>query len=145
GAGRHRQPRRTLARRIGVSVQEPSTLGGLTVRESVRLGRTAQRGWLEAMGADDERIVDEAIAQLGLSEFARRDVAALSGGERQRVSIARALAQRPQVLLLDEPTNHLDLRHQLTVLSMLEALADDGLAVLVTLHDLRLAIEYCDR
>src|SRR5699024_980908 len=66
------------------------------------------------------------------------------GGERQRVSIARALAQQPEVLLLDEPTNHLDLHQQLSVLALLRRLAADGLAVLLTLHDLRMATEYCD-
>src|SRR5699024_3061077 len=64
--------------------------------------------------------------------------------ERQRVSIARALAQQPEVLLLDEPTNHLDLHQQLSVLGLLRQLAADGLAVLLTLHDLRTATEYCD-
>src|SRR5699024_4543913 len=103
--------RRTLATRVGVSTQEPQAMDGLTVRESVRLGRTARRGWLEPMGPEDERVVDRVLEQLALDGFAHRDVTALSGGERQRVSIARALTQRPDVLLLDEPTNHLDLRH----------------------------------
>ncbi|WP_182358403.1 ABC transporter ATP-binding protein [Tomitella gaofuii] len=139
-----RMRRRALAGLVGASTQEPPALGGLTVRESVRLGRTALRGWLEPMDGEDERIVDDAVAQVGLTGFADRDVTALSGGERQRVSIARALAQRPRVLLLDEPTNHLDLRHQLTVLELLRARAADGMAVVVTLHDLRWAVEYCD-
>ncbi|WP_416062775.1 ABC transporter ATP-binding protein [Rhodococcus indonesiensis] len=137
--------RRSLARLVGVGVQEPVALGGTTVRESVRLGRTARRGWLEPFGDDDRAVVEDVLGRLGLLHLADRDVLALSGGERQRVSIARALAQQPRVLLLDEPTNHLDLRHQLAVLELLRSLASDGLAVLVTLHDLRLATEYCDR
>ncbi len=111
----------------------------------MQLGRTARRGWLEPFGDDDRAVVEDVLGRLGLLHLADRDVLALSGGERQRVSIARALAQQPRVLLLDEPTNHLDLRHQLTVLELLRGLAADGLAVLVTLHDLRLATEYCDR
>lgn len=144
GADIARIRRRQLARTIGVSTQEPVALGGVTVRESVRLGRTVQRGWLESLRSDDAILVDRILAQVGLTELADRDVLALSGGERQRVSLARALAQQPEILLLDEPTNHLDLHQQLSVLTVLRRLAADGLAVLITLHDLRLATEYCD-
>lgn len=136
--------RRALARTVGVSTQEPVSLGGITVRESVRLGRTVKRGMFEPFGADDSEVVDTVLAQVGMTELAERDILALSGGERQRVSIARALAQQPEVLLLDEPTNHLDLHQQLSVLTLLRELAAEGLAVLLTLHDLRMATEYCD-
>lgn len=136
--------RRELARTIGASTQEPRVSAGLTVRESVSLGRVPHRGWFEQANGVDSEIVETCIRQVGLAELAGRDVQALSGGERQRVSIARALAQQPRVLLLDEPTNHLDLRHQLTVMTLLRDLACDGLAIVVTMHDLRLAVEYCD-
>ncbi len=138
-------PRRRVARRIAASTQEPSQLGGLTVRESVALGRAPHHGWLERQDATDQEIVSEALARLDLEHLEARDAAELSGGERQRVSIARALAQRARVLLLDEPTNHLDLRHQLRLLDLLRTLADEGLAVVLTIHDLRSAVEYCDR
>ena len=136
--------RRHLARTIGVSVQEPVALAGVTVRESVRLGRTARRGWLQPLNSDDAATVERVLRQVGLTALADRDVAALSGGERQRVSLARALAQEPEVLLLAEPTKHLDLHQQLSILTLLRTFAADGLAVLITLHDLRLATEYCD-
>jgi iron complex transport system ATP-binding protein len=135
--------RRRLARTIGVSVQEPTSLGGLTVRESVQLGRAPHRRWLEPFDAGDRDVVDQVLRKVGLTNLADRDILELSGGERQRVSIARALAQEPQVLLLDEPTNHLDLRHQLTILQLLRDLAAEGTAVLVTLHDLAMATAYC--
>ena len=141
----HSMRRRDVARTIGVSSQEPVAFGGVTVRESVRLGRSVQRGWFEPFRSEDDAVVESVLARVSLAAHADRDVATLSGGERQRVSIARALAQKPEVLLLDEPTNHLDLRHQLGVLEMLRELTADGLAVLVTLHDMRLAAEYCDR
>lgn len=136
--------RRALARTVGASTQEPVSLGGITVRESVRLGRTVKRGVFESLGTDDSAVVEDVLARVGLTDLAERDVLALSGGERQRVSIARTLAQQPEVLLLDEPTNHLDLHQQLSVLALLRELAAGGLAVLLTLHDLRMATEYCD-
>ncbi|WP_207843632.1 ABC transporter ATP-binding protein [Williamsia soli] len=137
--------RRDLARSIGVSVQEPTSLGGLTVRESVQLGRTPHRRWLEPFNVQDRAVVSDVLNKVGLTALADRDLLELSGGERQRVSIARALAQQPQVLLLDEPTNHLDLRHQLTILHLLRELADQGTAILVTLHDLSMATTYSDQ
>ncbi|OZG29564.1 histidinol phosphatase [Williamsia sp. 1138] len=137
--------RRDLARAIGVSVQEPASLGGLTVRESVQLGRTPHRRWLESFNDQDRSVVSDVLDKVGLTALADRDLLELSGGERQRVSIARALAQQPQVLLLDEPTNHLDLRHQLTILQLLRDLAEQGTAILVTLHDLSMATAYSDQ
>jgi iron complex transport system ATP-binding protein len=69
----------------------------------------------------------------------------LSGGEQQLASIARALAQEPKVLLLDEPTAHLDIFHQLQILNLIQRLVDQlGLTVLMIIHDLNLASEYCD-
>ncbi|MBP2475003.1 iron complex transport system ATP-binding protein [Crossiella equi] len=137
--------RRELARVLAATTQEPEHAASLTVAEVVTQGRTCHLGWLESLRAQDHEAIAEAIAHADLDALRDRDVRTLSGGERQRVSIARALAQRPSVLVLDEPTNHLDLRHQLAVLELLRARAAEGLAVLLTLHDLRLAAEYCDR
>ena len=77
------------------------------------------------------------LLQTGLQDLRQRLVTELSGGEQRRVILARALAQEPQVLLLDEPTTHLDLRYQAEVLALIQRLAQrDGMAVVVTLHDL---------
>ncbi|MDA3630801.1 ABC transporter ATP-binding protein [Saccharopolyspora sp. WRP15-2] len=137
--------RRELARILAATTQETEARAALTVREVVSQGRVPHLGLLDRMSAADHEIVDSALRSTSLLDAAERDVRALSGGERQRVSIARALAQQPKVLVLDEPTNHLDLRHQYGVLALLRSLARDGLTVLLTLHDLRLAVEFCDR
>lgn len=136
--------RREAARRIGVAVQEPAPTPGLTVRESVDLGRTPHRAWLSGQSRSDAEAVMDALAEVGLSDLADRDVTDLSGGERQRVSVARALCGGASLLLLDEPTNHLDLRHQIAVVELLRARARTGTTIVVTLHDLRLAAETCD-
>ncbi|MGW1679790.1 ABC transporter ATP-binding protein [Saccharopolyspora sp. NPDC002376] len=137
--------RRELARILAATTQETEARAALTVREVVSQGRVPHLGLLDRMRATDHEIVDSALRSTSLLDAAERDVRLLSGGERQRVSIARALAQQPKVLVLDEPTNHLDLRHQYGVLALLRSLARDGLTVLLTLHDLRLAVEFCDR
>ncbi|MHA6798226.1 ABC transporter ATP-binding protein [Bounagaea algeriensis] len=138
-------PRREHARVLGATTQEPQERAAFSVHEVVAQGRVPHLGLLERMGAADRGLVEQALRTTELSAQAHRDVRTLSGGERQRVAIARALAQRPRVLVLDEPTNHLDLRHQYAVLELLRRLAAADMAVLLTLHDLRQAVEFCDR
>jgi iron complex transport system ATP-binding protein len=80
------------------------------------------------------------------SGFAGRQIGKLSGGELQKVTIARALAQEPDVLLLDEPTAYLDIKHQGEILNLAKQLCTGkNLTVIMALHDLNLAAQYCDR
>ena len=91
-------------------------------------------------------MVNEVLERLSLASFAQRDVATLSGGERQRMVLARALAQSTMVIVLDEPTTGLDLRHQMDLLELLKKeVAECGLTIIATLHDLTLAGQFADR
>jgi iron complex transport system ATP-binding protein len=111
----------------------------------VLMGRTPYLGWLGREGDADFRIALEAMIRTGTDPFVDRKVGELSGGEQQRVLIARALAQSPRILLLDEPTAHLDLKHQEEVLLLVRSLAvEQGLAVMITLHDLNLVARFAD-
>jgi len=118
----------------------------LTVEQVVLLGRAPHRGWLLPMGRRDADILEGALRRTGLWEMRGRSVGELSGGEQKRVILARALCQEPRVLLLDEPTAYLDLKYQAEILALVRRLAhDDGLTVVVTLHDLNQAALYADR
>ena len=86
-----------------------------------------------------------ALRKVGAAHLADRGVLDLSGGERARVLLARLLATEAPLLILDEPVAGLDLAAQLQTLDILRAHADEGGAVLVTLHDLRAAARHCDR
>ena len=134
-------PRRALAQRLAFVAQMADTQDAIEVRDAVELGRTPWLSALAPLTTEDGRIVQEALAAVGLAHKQRSAWNTLSGGERQRVHIARALAQQPGVLLLDEPTNHLDIHQQLSLLQLVRGLP---ITKLVALHDLSQALA-CDR
>ena len=134
------------ARQIGLVAQGESLTWPLTVEQVVTLGRGAHRGWFLPLTAADRAAIKRALASTGLLSLRGRMVTTLSGGEQQRVLIARALAQEPRVLLCDEPTAHLDLHYQAAVLDLTWKLAhQDGITVVVSLHDLNLIAMVADR
>ena len=118
----------------------------LTVREAVSLGRAPHRGWLLPLTRGDKEAVEAAMVHMGIDQLGERLCNTLSGGEVRRVILARALAQAPRVLLLDEPATYLDLHYQAELLGAARKLAhQDGLAVVMTVHDLPLAALCADR
>ena len=97
------------------------------------------------MSSDDEEVVSRAIADVGMTDFAGRQVNSLSDGERQKVMIAKALAQQTPVILLDEPTAFLDYPSKKEMFQMLSQLChEQGKAALVSTHDLDIALPRAD-
>ena len=137
---------RELARTIAVVSQNVST-DELNVGEFVLLSRIPHYRGLQFLETKhDEEIADNAMVLTDTLKFKDRSMSEISGGERQLVLIARALAQEPKFLLLDEPTSHLDITHQVRILDLLKKLNRElSLTVIIVLHDLNLASEYCDR
>ena len=134
------------ARWLAVVPQAVSLPPAFTVWETVLLGRTPYLNFLGQVSAGDEEIVRAALARVDALDLAGRRVGELSGGEQQRVLLARALAQSTPILLMDEPTAHLDLQHQVSLMELIRRQAhEEGLAVLIALHDLNLAARYADR
>jgi iron complex transport system ATP-binding protein len=136
---------RALARLVAFVPQKPETPAALTVAEYVLLGRTPHISYLGGEGRSDREAAARALRRLELESFAQRPLGSLSGGELQRAVLARALAQEAPVLLLDEPTTALDLGRQQLVLELVDALREDGLTVVTTMHDLTLAGQYAER
>jgi iron complex transport system ATP-binding protein len=137
---------RERARTVALVPQHPVVPSGMTVHDYVALGRVAYHGLFRPPSAHDRRIVESVLERLTLREFRNRDVATLSGGERQRMVLGRAFAQSTMVIVLDEPITGLDLRHQMELLELLKTeVAECGLTVVATLHDLTLAGQFADR
>ena len=133
------------ARHLAVVLTGGVDSGLLRAVDLVALGRHPYTGWSGRLSAQDHAAVTWALEATGASALANRQVPELSDGERQRVMIARALAQEPQVLLLDEPTAFVDLPRRLELAELLTHLARDcGLAILLTSHDLDLALRASD-
>jgi iron complex transport system ATP-binding protein len=110
------------------------------------MGRYAwAEGFLKNLSAEDKTIIEDIIAKLDIADIRDRMIDELSGGQLQRVSLARTLAQRPEVILLDEPTNHLDLKYQIELLAFLKTWVKENNKTLIgVFHDLNLARRFGD-
>jgi len=116
----------------------------VTVADVVMMGRFGRQGWLGRASRQDREAVAAALDHMGITDLARRPIGDLSGGQQQRVFLARALAQEPHILLMDEPFTGVDITTQEAVLRLLDDLRSEGLTVLVSTHDLALAMQRFD-
>ena len=135
-----------LAKRIAVV---PQSFGGgfMSVEEFVLLGRIPHFERFQFLETKkDLEIAQRCMAKTDTIKLKNQLMGQISGGERQLALISRALAQEPKLLLLDEPTTHLDITHQVGILDLIKRLNREfGLTVIMVLHDLNLASEYCHR
>jgi ABC-type Mn2+/Zn2+ transport system ATPase subunit len=107
----------------------------VTVSECVLMARTSGR-ILPWRSHTEREEVRQVLARLGIEDLADRHIRELSGGQQQRMFIARALLGRPELLLMDEPASGVDVRTRHEVLHLLDELNRDGLAIVLTTHDL---------
>ena len=107
----------------------------VNVREAVLMSRIDGRvvPWASER---DLRDADEVLDRLGIGDLGHRHIRELSGGQQQRVFVARAMLRRPKLLLMDEPTSGVDVRTRHDVMHLIHELHHDGLAVVITTHDL---------
>jgi iron complex transport system ATP-binding protein len=145
--GRHIQDMnlKEKAQSIAVVTQNIEA-GNMSVEEYVLMGRFPYRKNFQFFEtSNDLEFADKYINLTGISHLRDKNMNSLSGGEQQLAGIARALTQDPDLLLLDEPTSHLDITHQVQILNLIRRLSETlGLTVLMIIHDLNLAGEYCD-
>lgn len=138
--------KKELARQIAVLEQEGTPPLSFSVEEIVAMGRYPWLKPFSDLSPRDKSIIQEVLESLELWEIRAQSAGTLSGGQRQLVSLARAMAQQPQVLILDEPTTYLDIGHQTLVMEHVRKWhAEQGITVIVVLHDLNLAAQYCTK
>jgi len=135
--------RRERARRIAY-VPQDIHFGALTVFDSVLMGRVSYFG-LKASHSD-YLAAEKILTDMGLADFAHRNVDELSGGERQKIAIARAMAQEPKLMVFDEPTGNLDIANEQLIIEEAKKLArQKNISILSSLHDLNQALYFGDK
>jgi len=139
------RPRREVARRVGILLQDETESFWGTTFEYVALGRLAHDAAPFGADAADSSAVHAALAEVDLAGHAAQPYRTLSGGERQRARLAQLLVQSPAAWLLDEPLAHLDLGHQAATMRLAARLAAAGGAVVMALHEPLWAARVCSR
>ncbi len=135
--------RRSIARHISFVEQAPSIRYPFSVAEILSMGRLPY-GRNAPYNAATVRMVHKAAKEMDLVSLLNRSVTTLSGGELQRVSLARSLVQDSPVMLLDEPSSALDPGHVSMLFSLLRSLALKGKSIIITVHDVNLAMFFAD-
>ena len=134
---------------IALVLTERLSMDNTSVHDVVAMGRYPYTSFLGGLTDEDERIIEEALAQVGFNSqlsILNSPFNAHSDGEKQRILIAKALAQQTPIVLLDEPTAHLDLPHRILILRLLRQLAhEQGKTILISTHELDLALALSDR
>ena len=115
-----------------------------SVLDVVLMGTYGRLGWIKRPGAREREAALAALEQVGMADFAGRQIAQLSGGQQQRVFLARALVQDARVYLMDEPFQGVDATTERAIVTLLQNLREQGKTVLVVHHDLQTVPEYFD-
>lgn len=115
-----------------------------SVFDVVMMGRLGVQNIFKTPTSDDKQLVSAALAQVGMTAFAARQIGELSGGQKKRVFVARALAQGADILLLDEPFAGLDATSERSLIDLLISLKDKGKTVILATHDLLSLPDTCD-
>jgi phosphonate transport system ATP-binding protein len=141
---------RSIRSEVGFIFQQFNLVGRLPLLTNVMAGMLAKVGTARSLmgwfSRDEKQRAMRALRRVGLAEYAAQRASTLSGGQQQRAAIARAMEQRARIILADEPIASLDPESARLVMECLTALnRQDGVTVLVSLHQVQFALEYCPR
>jgi manganese/zinc/iron transport system ATP- binding protein len=116
----------------------------VTVRDVVLMGTYGRLGWFRRPGREEREVASRCLEQVGMSDFANRQIRQLSGGQQQRVFLARALAQEARLYFMDEPFSGVDAATETAILELLQQLRSAHRTVFVVHHDLQTVRSYFD-
>ena len=127
-------------------VTQNTEAADISVEDYVLMGRLPYKSHFQLFeNKEDYELANKFMELTGVLKYKNKLMCEMSGGEQQLAAIARALTQEPDLLLLDEPTSHLDISHQMQILNLIQQLNENmNLTVLMIIHDLNLAAEYCN-
>ena len=135
-----------LSQKMAVVLTDKIKTEMMTCEDVVATGRYPYTGRFGILSETDNKIVEEAMELVHVTEIKDQDFTQISDGQRQRVMLARAICQEPQIIILDEPTSYLDVKYKLEFLSILQEMRKKkGLTVIMSLHELELAARVSDK
>ncbi len=134
-----------LARKMSIVTTERVNPEQMSAFDIVLSGRLPFTDGFGSFDKEDKEAAKRAIDLMKIQEIADRQFEALSDGQKQRTLIARAICQNPEFLIMDEPTSYLDIRYRLELMQVLKELAENGVTIIMSLHELELALQISDR
>ncbi|MEM1183424.1 MAG: metal ABC transporter ATP-binding protein [Planctomycetota bacterium] len=140
------QPYRRVRDRVGYVPQRESVDWEFPVSalDVACMGRYRRIGWFRRVGSRDKAAAMACLEQVGMADYAKRQISQLSGGQQQRVFLARALAQEAELYFMDEPFAGVDAATERAIIAVLRELKGAGKSVIVVHHDLQTVQEYFD-
>lgn len=145
GADVSKMTLKELAKKLSIVTTDRIKPEHMTCREVVMAGRLPYTDGFGVLGKEDRQAAEDAIALMKIEGFADKQFNNLSDGQKQRTLIARAIAQSPEYLVMDEPTSYLDIRYRMELMEVLEGLAKKGVTIVMSIHELELAVSVSDR
>ncbi|MBP2144490.1 iron complex transport system ATP-binding protein [Methanococcus voltae] len=134
-----------LAKEMAVVLTDRINPANMTGYDVISIGRHPYTGLLGRLSKKDKEIIMHSAKLVNATKLLEKNFFEMSDGERQKIMIARALAQEPEILILDEPTSFLDANHKIELTLLLRKLSKKDIAIIVTLHDIELALRIADK
>ncbi|MCR5776508.1 MAG: ABC transporter ATP-binding protein [Lachnospiraceae bacterium] len=138
-------PLKEMSKNLSIVTTERITPQLMTAGDVVLAGRLPYTEGFGLFSENDKKERDKAVKLMKIEPLTGKYFSDMSDGQKQRTLIARAICQTPDILVMDEPTSYLDIRHRMELMDVIKGLAGDGMTIIMSLHELELAMAVSDR